>query len=84
MSSYAVLGQEPNAEAAHAHNLTVVSDLARKLTRGAVRGDRTELWRRMCTDAVREHDWRRDAAGPALPSLDPSEELLFRAGHPAR
>ncbi|WP_017575517.1 hypothetical protein [Nocardiopsis kunsanensis] len=81
---YAVLGQDGNAEAAHAHNLTVVSDLARKLTRGAVRGDRTKLWRRMCTDAVREHDWHRDAAGPALPSLGPSEELLFRADHPAR
>lgn len=85
---YSVLGQDESAAARHVHNLAVYSSLALELTRDLPRGRRfaelTKRWQRMCIDAVREHDWHNGAADPKLPSLDPSEELLFCAGYPAR
>lgn len=87
---YAVLGQEGHAEATHAHNLAVVSDVARELDRdlpdepGSAKRKRRERWQRMCSDAVQEHHWHNGAADPKVPSLDPPEELLLRADRPAR
>ncbi|WP_017608511.1 hypothetical protein [Nocardiopsis xinjiangensis] len=84
---YSVLGQEGSAEAAHAHNLAVVSDVARELTRGlpdVSEAEKRGRWWRLCFEAVRAHDWHNGAADPALPPLDPPEELLFWAGYPER
>lgn len=84
---YAVLGQEGNAEATHAHNLAVYSDLARELTRelpNDSEAEKRQRWQRMCCDAVRAHDWHNGAADTTLPPLEPPEELLFWAAHPAR